>query len=41
MPKEAPPAGQSVDLFCELSQHLPDGLAQHFLQTFKVPRGGG
>lgn len=34
----APPAGQSLYLFSEISLHLLCGLAQHFVQTFKVPR---
>ncbi len=32
-----PPAGQSIHLFCKISQHL-DGLAQHLVQTFLVSR---
>ncbi len=35
----ATPAGQSFHLLCEISQRLPDGLAQNFVQTLMVPRG--
>lgn len=31
------PAGHNFNLFSEMLQHLPDGLAQIFLQTFMFP----
>ncbi len=33
-----PPAGQSLHLFINISQHLWDGLAEMFVQTFVAPR---